>query len=267
MGKTIAVAVPKGGVGKTATAVNLAASLAVAEKKTLLIDFDPSGACSNYLGFNPDNFQGDIFDVISFTTHISKVIHPTDLSNLEIIPSDFSNLIREERLNRLTTNTNIFKNILDADELKKYDFIIIDCPPYLKGLTTLALTASNSLLIPVKAGQFSITALKKILKYVDIIRLNYNPKLQIEGVLLTMYEAHTKAWAMTNEKLDEGFSDYLFKTIIPKNVAITESEFFSKPAILFNVKSKGSIAYLELANEIIQKNLPVNGAAFQQSSA
>ncbi len=266
MGKTIAVAVPKGGVGKTATAVNLAASLAVAEKKTLLIDFDTSGACSNYLGFNPDNFQGDIFDVISFTTHISKVIHQTDLSNLEIIPSDFSNLIREERLNRLTNNTNIFKNILNADELKIYDFIIIDCPPYLKGLTTLALTASDSLLIPVKAGQFSITALKKILKYVDLIKLNYNAKLQIEGILLTMYEAHTKAWAMTNEKLDESFADYLFKTIIPKNVAITESEFFSKPAILFNVKSKGSIAYLELANEIIQKNLPHNSAAFQQDS-
>jgi chromosome partitioning protein len=133
MSKTIAVAVPKGGVGKTATAVNLAASLAVGEKKTLLIDFDPSGACSTYLGFDSENFKGDIFDVISFTTHISKVVHPTDLNNLDIIPSDFSNLEREERLGRLTTNTNIFKNILISNELVGYDYIIIDCPPYLKG--------------------------------------------------------------------------------------------------------------------------------------
>jgi chromosome partitioning protein len=256
MSKIIAVAVPKGGVGKTATAVNLAASLAVAEKKTLLIDFDPSGACSSYLGFDPDKFEGDIFDVISFKTHITKVIHQTDLNNLDIIPSDFSNLEREERLNRLTTNTNIFKNILISNELLIYDFIIIDCPPYLKGLTTIALTASNSLLIPVKSGKFSIAALKKIFKYVDFIRTSFNPKLQIEGILLTMYEPNTKAWILTNEKLYESYGDFLFKTIIPKNVAITESEFFGKPAILFNVKAKGSIAYLQLANEIIQKSSP-----------
>ncbi|MGA9295151.1 MAG: ParA family protein [Ignavibacteriaceae bacterium] len=254
MSKIIAVAVPKGGVGKTATAVNLAASLAVAEKKTLLIDFDPSGACSTYLGFESETFKGDIFDVISFSTHISKVIHHTDLNNLDIIPSDFSNLEREERLNRLTNNTNIFKNILISEELLVYDFIIIDCPPYLKGLTTIALAASSSLLIPVKAGQFSITALKKIFKYVGIIRNNMNPNLQIEGILLTMYEANTKAWTLTNEKLNESYGDYILQTVIPKNIAITESEFFSKPAILFNVKSKGSIAYLQLADEIIKKN-------------
>ena len=254
MSKIISVAVPKGGVGKTATAVNLAASFAVAEKKTLLIDFDPSGACSTYLGFDSDNFKGDIFDVISFTTHISKVIHQTELNNLDIIPADFSNLEREERLYRLTNNTNIFKNILISNDLLVYDYIIIDCPPYLKGITTIALAASSSLLIPVKAGQFSISALKKIFRYIDFIRSSLNPNLKVEGILLTMYESNTKAWNLTKEKLNESFGDYILKTVIPKNIAITESEFFSKPAILFNVKAKGSIAYLQLANEIMQKN-------------
>ena len=207
---------------------------------------------------NRINLKGDIFDVISFKTHISKVIHQTELNNLDIIPSDFSNLEREERLNRLTNNTNIFKNILISDELLVYDFIIIDCPPYLKGLTTIALAASNSILIPVKAGQFSILALKKIFKYIGFIKSNLNQNLQIEGILLTMYEANTKAWALTNEKLHENYGDYILNTVIPKNIAITESEFFSKPAILFNVKSKGSIAYLQLANEIIKKSFPKN---------
>jgi chromosome partitioning protein len=256
MGKIIAVAVPKGGVGKTATAVNLAASFAVAEKKTLLIDFDPSGACSTYLGFDPDNFKGDIFDVLSFTTHISKVIHQTELNNLDIVPADFSNLEREERLNRLTSNTNIFRNILTSIELMVYDYIVIDCPPYLKGITTIALSASNSLLIPIKAGQFSISALKKIFKYVEFIKNSFNPKLKVEGILLTMYESNTKAWTLTKEKINENFGNYILKTVIPKNIAITESEFFSKPAVLFNVKAKGSIAYMQLANEIIQKDFP-----------
>jgi chromosome partitioning protein len=135
-----------------------------------------------------------------------------------------------------------------------YDYIIIDCPPYLKGITTIALAASNSLLIPIKAGQFSISALKKIFKYIEFIKNSFNPKLEVEGILLTMYESNTKAWNLTREKINEKFGDYILKTVIPKNIAITESEFFSKPAVLFNVKAKGSIAYLQLANEIIQKD-------------
>jgi chromosome partitioning protein len=255
MRKIIAVAVPKGGVGKTATAVNLAASLAVAEKRTLIIDFDPAGSCSYNLGFLPGNIEGDIFDVISFTKHIAKVIHHTDLNNLDIIPADFSSFEREERLHYLTHNTNIFKNILNSQELMSYDFIIIDCSPALKGLTTIALSAANSVIIPVKAGQFSVSALKKMIKHIDFIKSSsMNQNLKIEGILLTMYESNTKAWDLTYNRINEKYGEYIFNTIIPKNIAITESEFYGKPTILFNAKAKGAMAYLQLANEIIGRS-------------
>lgn len=254
MKKIIAVAVPKGGVGKTTTAVNLAASLAVAEKKTLLIDFDPSGSCTIYMGFTPETIRGDMFNVFSYAKSITQVIHNTDLPNLDFIPSNVSSQDVEERLERLTRNTYLFSNILSMEELNKYEYIIIDCPHYIKGLTTIALAAANSILIPVKAGKFSLSALKRMVSYINSIRNTVNARLKIEGILLTMYEANTKAQNMTNEELAKNFGEYVFKTIIPKNIAITESEFHGKPSILFNAKAKGSLAYLNLAQEIIEKN-------------
>lgn len=254
MKKIIAVAVPKGGVGKTTTAVNLAASLAVAEKKTLLIDFDPSGSCTVYMGFTPDVIKGDIFKVFSYAKSIAQVIHKTELPNLDFIPSNVTTTEVEERLERLTRNTYLFNNILSLEELSSYEYIIIDCPHYIKGLTTIALAAANSIVIPVKAGKFSLSALKKMIDNIDSIRNTVNARLKVEGILLTMYEANTKAQIMTNEELDKNFEDYIFKTVIPKNVALTESEFFGKPSILFNARAKGSLAYLNLAQEIIEKN-------------
>lgn len=254
MKKIIAVAVPKGGVGKTTTAVNLAASLAVTEKKILLIDFDPSGSCTGYMGFTPDVIKGDIFKVFSYAKSVKQVIHKTELANLDFIPSNVTTTEVEERLERLTRNTYLFNNILSMEELSLYEYIIIDCPHYIKGLTTIALAAANSIVIPVKAGKFSLTALKEMLKYIKSIRNTVNARLEIEGVLLTMFESNTKVQRMTNEELYKNFSEYIFKTVIPKNVAIAESEFFGKPTILFNAKAKGSLAYLNLAQEIIEKN-------------
>ena len=144
------------------------------------------------------------------------------------------------------------------EELSSYEYIIIDCPHYLKGLTTIALAAASSIVIPVKAGKFSLSALKRMINHIESLRKTVNTKLKIEGILLTMYEANTKAQIMTNEEINKNFSEHMFKTVIPKNIAITESEFFGKPSILFNAKAKGSLAYLNLAQEIIENNSKTN---------
>ncbi len=254
MKKIISIAIGKGGVGKTTTATNLATCLAVAEKKTLLIDFDPSGSCSDCFGFSYERPVGGIFKVLSFTRNIDQVVQKTDLENLDFIPSDITSPEIEDRMLKLTNYSYLFNNILSSYELAEYEYIIIDCPPYLKGLTTIALNASTSVLIPVKAGQYSILALRKMFDYYNWIKKRNNPNLKIEGILRTIYEPDTKAWSLTNNELYDNYMPHLFKTVIPKNITLTESEFYKRPAILFNLKSKGSQAYLRLTEEILSKN-------------
>jgi chromosome partitioning protein len=254
MRKIIAIAVGKGGVGKTTTAINLSACLAAAEKKTLLIDFDPSGSCTGFLKSEHDKNDSGIFKVFSFAKSITQVINKTDLEFLDFIPSDISTPDIEERLIRLTSHVYLFKNILNSPELSSYEYIIIDCPPSLKGLTSIALTTADTLLIPIKAGDFSILALRKMFEYYFWIKSHYNSALKIEGILRTMYESDTRAWLLTNEELVKGYGSYLFETVIPKNTTLTEAEFFHKPAILYNLKARGSQAYLNLTKEILLNN-------------
>jgi len=252
--KKIAVALPKGGVGKTTTALNLAASLAISEKKTLLIDFDPSGACTACVGLKVNELHGDIFQVFSFTKSIDSVIHQTQIENLHFIPCSVSSGEVEERVSRITRNIYLFNNLLNQEALLNYDYIIIDCPPYLRGLTTIALSAADSVLLPIKAGHFSVMALLKMNSHLKWIRENINRELVIEGILLTMYEPNTKAWDLTMKAVNAYFSNYVLKTVIPKNISLTEAEFYRKPSVLIDAKAKGSIAYLNLAKEIISRN-------------
>ncbi len=265
MAKVIAVAIPKGGVGKTTTAVNLAATLAVFEQRTLLVDTDPSGACSLSLGFTPEKTNGGLYEVFNFTHSISQVIHRTELAFLDFVPTNIRSTQMEERFLKLSENRTILRNSLRG-VLPHYDYIILDCPPFLRGLTTNALTAAESVLIPIKSGHFSLDATEKLIRYIDWVREVANRELQIEGILQTMYEPKTKVTDITDRELQLRFRKYLLKAVIPKNTHLIEAAFYGKPAILFNATSKGTIGYVDLAKELLMRHGRSTPAAHAEST-
>lgn len=250
--KIISICLPKGGVGKTATAVNLAASLAVAEKKTLLIDADPFGASAMSLGFTPEKIKAGIAEVFSFTHSLDHAIHKTDLEYLDFVPSNVNTIQRDERFTKMSENRVVLKNAIRI-AAEQYEYIIIDCPPIMRGIVANALTASTSVMMPVRSGHFSLEAISKLFKYVEYIKEIANPSLYIEGIVMTMYESNTKVTEISERELKLRYNKYLFKTTIPRHQIVTESTFYGKPVILYNVNASVSMAYLELAYEIINK--------------
>jgi chromosome partitioning protein len=253
LSKKIAIAIPKGGVGKTTTAVNLAASLATLEKRTLLIDFDPAGACSLSLNLKQNEIKGGVIDILSFTKSIRDVIHKTGLEYLDLIPANVVDYEDEEKVNRLTSNHFLFRNIM-KQEILLYDYIIMDCPPYLKGMTNLVLATADSAIIPVKSAFYSIDALKKLVDHMQWVKRNYNPGLKIEGILNTMIETRTRAAGIAENKIFKLIGSHVFNTSIPKTTKLVESTFYGKPIITFDANSAGSQAYLKLAEELIVRN-------------
>src|SRR5690349_16724146 len=204
------------------------------------------------LGFTPEKIKAGIAEVFSFTHSLDHAIHKTDLEYLDFVPSNVNTIQRDERFTKMSENRVVLKNAIRI-AAEQYEYIIIDCPPIMRGIVANALTASNSVLMPVRSGHFSLEAISKLFKYVEYIKEIANPSLYIEGIVMTMYESNTKVTEISERELKLRYNKYLFKTTIPRHQIVTESTFYGKPVILYNVNASVSMAYLELAYEIINK--------------
>ncbi|WP_057937587.1 ParA family protein [Algoriphagus resistens] len=253
MGKIIAIANQKGGVGKTTTAMNLAASLAILEFKTLVIDADPQANTTSGLGHDPKSINTSIYECMVDGIDVKEIILSTEIEYLELVPSHIDLVGAEVEMINLDNREEKMKEVIH--ELKDlYDFIIIDCSPSLGLITINALTAANSVIIPVQCEYFALEGLGKLLNTIKIIQTRLNPDLEIEGILLTMYDVRLRLSNQVVEEVKVHFKNMVFETIIPRNVRLSEAPSFGLPAISFDADGKGAVAYLNLAGEIVQKN-------------
>lgn len=253
MGKIIAIANQKGGVGKTTTAMNLAASLAVLEYKTLVIDADPQANTTSGLGHDPKSINSSIYECMVDEVNIKDIILNTEMEYLDLVPSHIDLVGAEVEMINLDNREEKMRGVV-ADIKDSYDFIIIDCSPSLGLITINALTAANSVIIPVQCEYFALEGLGKLLNTIKIIQTRLNPDLEIEGILLTMYDVRLRLSNQVVEEVRVHFKNMVFETIIPRNVRLSEAPSFGLPAIAFDADGKGAVAYLNLASEIAQKN-------------
>lgn len=253
MGKIIAIANQKGGVGKTTTSINLAASFAALEYKTLIIDADPQANSTSGIGFDPKEVKSSIYEVIIDDVDPKDAILKTDIPFLDIIPSHIDLVGAEIELINMADREWMMKRALEKFK-DDYDFIIVDCSPSLGIITVNALTAANSIIIPVQCEFFALEGLGKLLNTIKIVQNNLNPELEIEGILLTMYDMRLRLSNQVVEEVKTHFQTLVFDTIIQRNIRLSEAPSFGIPALLHDANSKGAINHLNLAKEILYKN-------------
>ncbi|MDC6367575.1 MULTISPECIES: ParA family protein [Flavobacteriaceae] len=253
MGKIIAIANQKGGVGKTTTTVNLAASLGVLEKKVLLIDADPQANATSGLGIDVDSVEQGTYQLLEHTMNVDNVIMQTDSPNVDLIPAHIDLVAIEIELVDKDNREYMMKEAL-KDLGDRYDYVLIDCAPSLGLLTLNALTAANSVMIPIQCEYFALEGLGKLLNTVKSVQKIHNNDLDIEGMLLTMYDSRLRLSNQVVEEVKKHFADMVFDTIIQRNVRLSEAPSYGESIIKYDASSKGASNYLNLANEILKKN-------------
>lgn len=250
MGKITAVANQKGGVGKTTTAVNVCASLAAANKRVLLIDADPQGNSTSGLGFDKDHLNGSLYDLYTETRSLDEIIQPTNIENLKIVSSNIELIGAELELSAKEGRETILKDALE-EVRHQFDYVFIDCPPSLSLLTLNALVAADSLLIPMQCEYYALEGISMLLRTFDLIKNSFNPSLEIEGILLTMFDGRNTLANQVTDELRRHFGDKVYRTLIPRNVTLAEAPSHGKPVMHYDIRSKGAQSYIELAKEIL----------------
>ncbi|MDC1517195.1 AAA family ATPase [Cyclobacteriaceae bacterium] len=253
MGKIISVANQKGGVGKTTTAINLAASLAALEFNTLIVDADPQANATSGVGLDPNQITTGIYECMINGIAVKESVHKTNIKYLDILPSHINLVGAEVEMINLDNREDKMKSVLNAVR-ETYDFIIIDCSPSLGLITINALTASDSVIVPVQCEYFALEGLGKLLNTIKIIQTRLNTALQIEGILMTMYDIRLNLSNQVVSEIRTHFKTIAFETIIPRNVKLSESPSFGLPVISHDADSKGATSYINLAKEILKRN-------------
>ncbi len=253
MGKLIALANQKGGVGKTTTAINLAASLAVLEFKVLVVDADPQANATSGLGFDLKEIENSIYECIVDGIDPKTAILKTEIEHLHVIPSHIDLVGAEIEMLNLPNREHVLTKVLDQVK-DNYDFILIDCSPSLGLITVNALTAADSVIIPVQCEYFALEGLGKLLNTIKIIQSRLNPDLEIEGFLLTMFDSRLNLSNQVVEEVQRHFQDMVFETLISRNIKLSEAPSYGKAVVMYDATSKGAVNYLNLAKELVKKN-------------